>query len=464
MRGIVQALLFTSVALCLYLEHNDWPAIYHHDEPSKVTQLQKNERNLNHPMLLLEAADLARRLAGVPRSDEGGILACGRAVSAFSMALAIGLLSLAGANRLGVFGGFGVGLVSLLCFRFYEVGHYFKEDAPYLLGVAMFLWALTTSKHTAIWLGLSIGVAAASKYAGISLLLVGLLVTVERRTLVFSMLFPILLLHWRLFFMAEPMDVLFGSMTREAMWLVHGHKGIGNALPNFGYFWRLVYELGYHGVVLLGLWVIFRKQLTRADALVLAYTGIYVIVLLSTRKYSERYLLPVSMVALYYIGLQLAQLFRCVPGSRRWLQGGVATLLILAVTIPWYPWLASHRHAFANDSRSGLCQYLATELSEGAVVVADAAAEVAAAQRWRGEKASLVETAEYASRLGSLMELKARGVTHVIICYDTYYRFLVDGHFSTWTLSSVTTSIGWTPSSSVSRRPSGRDGMDSPTC
>jgi hypothetical protein len=25
------------------------------------------------------------------------------------------------------------------------------------------------------------------------------------------------------------------------------------------------------------------------------------------------------------------------------------------------------------------------------------------------------------------MELKARGVTHVIICYDTYYKFLVEG-------------------------------------
>jgi hypothetical protein len=62
-----------------------------------------------------------------------------------------------------------------------------------------------------------------------------------------------------------------------------------------------------------------------------------------------------------------------------------------------------------------------------AVIVADAAAEIEAAQRWRGDRASKIEAAEYAPSLGSLEDLRARGVTHVVICYDTYHRFLVDG-------------------------------------
>jgi hypothetical protein len=427
MRGILQAVLFMAIALGLYLEHNDWPAVYHHDEPGKVAQLQRGERNLNHPLLLLEVTDVVRRVSGVSRVDDVGIVACGRAVSAFCMAVAIGMLSLAATNRLGLLAGFAVGIVCVLYFRFYEVGHYFKEDTPYLLGVASVLWALTTTKHTAVCMGLAIGIAAASKYAGISLLVVGWLVTTEKRKLISSTLAVLTLVHLRLLMIDNPFGVLADSLMREASWLIHGHKGIGSSLPNIGYFWRLIYELGIHGLVLLGLWGLSWKRLSRSDYVVLSYIGVYFVVLLCTRKYSERYLLPVMMIALYYVGLQVAMLVRRVPARFRWGKLGVAVVLFASIVVPWYPWLVSHRNAFGGDSRSGLCQYIAEEMPAAAVIVADAAAEIEAAQRWRGDRASKIEAAEYAPSLGSLEDLRARGVTHVVICYDTYHRFLVGG-------------------------------------
>lgn len=424
MRGILLSILFAGLALGLYLEHNDWPSVYHHDEPSKVAQLQRNERNFNHPLFLLEATDLVRKLAGVSLDDEVGILVCGRFVSAACMAAALGLLSLAASRRGGIVAGLMVGMVGLLCFRFYEVGHYFKEDTPYLLGLAATLCALTTEKRNALWLGLGIGLATVSKYAGVSLLLIGLYVRPERRTLCLSFLAVVVLVHLKVFFLESPFSNLLGSISQETGWLLHGHKGMGTKVPNLDYLWRLIFALGYHGLLLLGLWGVFRKELTRADLAVVCYAVAYLLVLTFSRKYSERYLLPVLMIALYYVGLQMAFLVRKAPTSRlRWC---VAVALLCAVALPWYPRLASHREAFANDSRSGLCQYIATKMPPEPNIVADAAAEVEAAQAWRGEAITPIEVADYVPQLGSLSDLKARGVTHVIVCYDTYYRFLAE--------------------------------------
>ena len=163
MKGALLAVLFTSVALCLCLEFNDWPSVYHHDEPSKVAQLQRNERNLNHPLLLLESAELLRKVRGIGLQDEEGILACGRFVSAASMALTLGVLVLAASLRWGLYAGLAVGLSCGLSVRFYEVGHYFKEDTPFLLGHALTVLALTCSASPLL-LGLAVDAAVSVQW------------------------------------------------------------------------------------------------------------------------------------------------------------------------------------------------------------------------------------------------------------------------------------------------------------
>ena len=242
-----------------------------------------------------------------------------------------------------------------------------------------------------------------------------------------SALAVFVLVHLRLLLIDDPLGSLGDSLKNEVTWFVHGHKGIGSSLPNIGYVWRFVYELGFHGLLLLGLWVVSWKQLSRNDCIVLAYTGLYFLVLLCTRKYSERYLLPVMLIALYYVGLQVAMLVRRAPARWTWGKWGVVSALFASVIVPWWPWLQSHREAFAHDSRSGLCDYVANEMPRDAIIVADAAAELQAAQNWSGHSVIRIEVAEYVPSLGSLEDLKARGVTHVLICYDTYYRFLAEG-------------------------------------
>ena len=97
----------------------------------------------------------------------------------------------------------------------------------------------------------------------------------------------------------------------------------------------------------------------------------------------------------------------------------MAVVLFASIVVPSYPWLVSHRNAFGGDSRSGLCQYIAEKMPAAAVIVADAAAEIEAAQRWRGDRASKIEAAEYAPSLGSLEDLRARGVTHVSVNFQS---------------------------------------------
>ncbi len=440
----VLAAIFVLLGFALYQEHRDWPAVYHHDEPSKVGQIVENTRNLNHPLLLLEATEWLRLLTGTPREDAETILTLGRLFSAGCMALALGALVMAAGRRGGWVSGMMTGLVALLFWRFYEVGHYFKEDTPFLMGTALVLWAVTERMRKPTWksallLGLATGVALASKYVGAGLLAITLPVMVlyqeedgqwkrDLGWLAVGVLGIVLLVHLRFLVMDDPLATLTQSLNREVTWLVQGHRGIGNEVPNWDYAVRLYYDLGYHGLLFLGLWALFLRRLGKADLVILLFALILFAILTMSRKYSERYLLPISMISLYYVGLQMGNLVR-VAGER-WPRGRVVAILGIAAVaaFPWYPWLAKHREAFAQDSRMALCQYVQEHLPTDAVIALDENVNLRAALKRQGlEPVRRQLIALYAPELGSLAELRALGVTHVAICYDSYHRFVDAG-------------------------------------
>ncbi|MFT4639181.1 MAG: hypothetical protein ACI8T1_002505 [Verrucomicrobiales bacterium] len=288
------AVVFAGLAWALYLENGDWPAAYHHDEPSKVEQIQESYRNLNHPLLLLETTDLL----GAAGDDGTVILRRGRLVSAFCMVLAVGALVMAATRRHSWMAGLFVGGVSILYFRFYEVGHYFKEDTPFLLGLALVMWAVSErmraqNSTTAVMLGLAAGFAMSSKYAGVGMFAIVLPVAIlyregsHKRTVALVLaaaLGMFLLVHARFLFIGNPFQVLSSSVTQEVTWLVHGHKGIGTEIPSWDYAERLRFDLGYHGLALLALWVVFFRRLTKADAVLLLFGVTFFIILTMSRK------------------------------------------------------------------------------------------------------------------------------------------------------------------------------------
>ncbi len=443
--GLGIALLFTVLALTLYSEHQDWPAAFHHDEPSKVLQISDQLRNLYHPLFLLEATEWARKISGVQRDDKTGIVAIGRGVSAVCMALAVGIAALAAYWRHSWIAAFTVGTMMLLCFRFYEVAHYFKEDTPHLLGLSLvmltgFLHARSPSRRTVFAMGLAVGVAMSSKYAGagffsIALALIALYPAGRLRTsigiLIGAALGITLLIHLRFLIMLDPLGKLTRSLSQEVTWMIQGHKGVGMEVPNWDYFVRLFYDVGMHGIALILLWVPFVRRLHKADAVLIVFSMTYFAVLTMSPKYSERYLLPISLIVLFYIGLQLANLIQSVQalGNRRMISVSVAAILMTMVLVPSVPWLQDYRQAFATDSRQSMITVLHEHLSTDAHIAADAAVRLkeAEAQATGGYAALRYEEAEFAPQLGTLDELRDRGVTHLIICYDTYHRFIAKG-------------------------------------
>src|SRR5438874_7005689 len=70
-----------ALSLFAYTRHNDFAFYDHPDEPGKVRQIRENDRNFHHPLLMLNATDLALRLSGVERTRQN-IAVTGRWVSA----------------------------------------------------------------------------------------------------------------------------------------------------------------------------------------------------------------------------------------------------------------------------------------------------------------------------------------------------------------------------------------------
>src|SRR5215210_2864672 len=123
---LLTALLFLA-ALFLYTRHNTFPFYYHPDEPGKLAQMREGARNFHHPLTLLTATELLKRLAG-RELDCQGIAEVGRSVSAIFGATAVAAFSWVGFRRFGLSGGVAVGIVMLLQRRPCELARFMKED------------------------------------------------------------------------------------------------------------------------------------------------------------------------------------------------------------------------------------------------------------------------------------------------------------------------------------------------
>ena len=82
--ALLIALAMASVSFHLFTRNNDFPLNYHPDEWTKVEQIAsfRQYRNANHPLLMLESANLARQWSNVSRNDELAVAVVGRNTSA----------------------------------------------------------------------------------------------------------------------------------------------------------------------------------------------------------------------------------------------------------------------------------------------------------------------------------------------------------------------------------------------
>jgi hypothetical protein len=447
---VLVAALVLACGMALFSERSAFPFYYHPDEPGKALQLVHRSKNLHHPLLLLTTADLARRvfLQGDAEKDPQAVIELARRVVAAFAAASAALLALLATRLLGVPAGLCAGLLLVSHPLLYELAHYVKEDPPFLFGVVACALAAQHAStrrdaRSLRLLGAAAGVAAAGKYVGVALVPVAAALGAGtgggsarerwRRAgrVAGSALLTWLVLDW---WIVRSPERLPQSLARETAKALLGEHGLVKEVPHAYY---VGVQAAYGGAfvpALAALWLaaaLWRPRKVPVPEWLLAGTALGLAAALScTPKTSPRYYLPVA-AALGY--LAVAGAFRCAAlAGARWpraraLATGVAVALCASAAWQQGRDTQEVRRGFRHDDRAELLAAVAA-LPPSAVVAQDEAAELPEpARRWqhRGREPlrQTVLGARHAPDLGSLPELRARGVTHLALCERTYGRF-----------------------------------------
>lgn len=431
-RAVAVAVLFAA-AYFLHREGADFPWNYHNDEPSKVRQVLEGWRNYRHPPLMLDVVVLAEALVPGELGPQQ-VVEWGRTASAAYGAGAVALMADAAWMAGGPWAGLALGVILLTHGPSYEMAHYFKEDALFLLGLALMLHALVGWRTRgglgwcAAWL-LSSWVLLGAKWIGWIAWLGSLpwawqglrLLPRSRRTLL-ALVFaaPVLLsglrylVHWEVF-------ALTGWEEWEA--LRQGDYAAGVKVPH-----------GRYAELLGAMWPWRLLVVAAGTAVFAAWRGwlpgggwcawnvlIGWVALAWTAKFSERYLVPVAWLLAWLVCVGpviLAERLRLPrPGA---IQPVLAVLIALALVCGQWADFHIRREGFAVDSRALLQEWMARQDTASWRLAREQSTQV------RLPGGQVEEESFFAADLGPLHELRGRGITHVAVSYDVYHRY-VDG-------------------------------------
>jgi hypothetical protein len=457
MSNLAATLVAVAVLLAglgLFSERRSFPFYDHPDEPGKVQQTLHRAKNFHHPLAMLTTAELARKafLARGERDDPQAVVEIGRAVVGAFAAASAALLALLAARLFGPWAGLAAGLLALTNPLLYELAHYFKEDPVLLFGVVA--CALAAEHHASrrdvrslALLGAAAGVAAAGKYVG------ALLVPAAAAVAACSGVAPArqrwkragavvgiaaltwLALDYRIF--RSPAGIVPQSLAYELGKAFGGKHGLANEVPHAFYVGVQGESGGFLVPALAALWAVLAirrpAQVSVAEWLLAGVAVILGIAFSLTPKASPRYYLPIAIALCF---LAVAGTFRAAERARRrWPRAGIAAAALALLVCH----AAAGRQALdAREIRSGFERDDRTELF-AAVAALPPTAFVAQDQsvglpepgrRWQDARRTplpqKVMGAKQAADLGSLAELRARGVTHLALCRRTWGPYFED--------------------------------------
>ncbi|MEP6670827.1 MAG: phospholipid carrier-dependent glycosyltransferase, partial [Chthoniobacter sp.] len=360
-------------------------------------------------------------------------------------ALAVVALSLLAYAWRGWAAAIATGLTLLLHHQFFELAHYLKEDTALVCGVALsflaaFLFAQKPSVTRAALLGVSVACAISGKYIGLAVMVVALPVLWhiprERRALrlgAFVVALGLVLFLINLPLILNP-AAFAHSFDREMQLVVHGQQGTTRRVPHSLYL--NIFRDNTTPVIWVLLLVFLasrwneRHTLKRVEWLLIAFPFIYMLALSFSPKSNDRYFLPATAMFTLFaaIGaLDTGQLLR------RWMPARWATLGVIAVLVAaQIPSWLRYEMAFQHDDNREFLDWVRTQLPATAVIVKDSRVLLPDPDNSRDATRfeALPQTViarKYAADLGTIQELRKKGVTHVAISESDYGGFLLSG-------------------------------------
>ncbi len=449
---IMAAVLFAG-AFTLGTRHHDFPYSYHPDESGKVGQIIRGSRNYHHPLLLLSVTDIAARAGFVPRTPQA-IVETGRGVSAAFAAGTVAALALLAWLRYGALAGWGAGLAVAAQAELFETAHYLKEDPALVFGLALTLlaaqwWWRAPGWKTLRLLAIACGLAAAGKYVGVIALAVALpLVLWQRRDIAepgrglrlktFAIVFGLTFLAGNLPLFATKLSSPFRSIRNEVQGVAEGSRGLTREVPHGEYLDQLRKELPLAVGLLAGCYAVAllatARRRTPAEWAVLLLPLGYLAAISCSPKIAPRYLLPVSALLPLLGALGAAELAQLISASGSPARRTAGALVFAALTglilhAEW-PLLRNSYEGFQHDDPTAVAEWVQANLPPDAIIAEDHRVNLS---QTKGEGFTTparvpqkVLDANFAPDLGTLDELRAKGVTHIAICRQSYGRYFRD--------------------------------------
>lgn len=444
----ISALCFL-IALFLGSINNDFPFYYHVDEPGKARQILTGERNLHHPLLMLNTVDVFTK--SIPQwRDPQHITEIGRWSSALYSAGAVAILTFLLGTYLGATVAWIGGFIAATHWNIFELSHYFKEDPALSFGVmASFLglhFVLTrASLLSSAFFGLTLALAASGKYIGIlALLLVPVAywrsslspskLALHLVTLALSFACVFAIINWQMF--VQP-DTLQASLNKETKGVLEGGQIATHSFFHFGFFNRF-YQVARVAAIpgilfFLALGIPKLKNQSRVIISLVIFPLLLATILGFSQKDSGRYYLPAvyGVCAMAALGWKLWFDWLKIHTSKSWTKW--VTILFLLLTLGGaVERLKDYYVGFNQGSRETLSKWIATHLPSEATIAQSYATKLADPKlEERGHRKALFPqrliTLKDLQEKHTLEDLKGMGVTHLAATEPEWKTFLKQG-------------------------------------
>jgi hypothetical protein len=433
-------------AACLALDTRDngFPYFYHPDESEKASQVITGRWNFHHPMLLLTATKVAVDTLGIGKSEQP-VVETGRWVSATFTAAAVVAFSLLAFTWRGWTASFTAGIALLLHHQLFELSHYMKEDTALLAGLALtflaaFAFLRTPNAWTAAILGFATALAISGKYVGAAALAVAIPVLWrtprEQRakwlgSFAAALVVVLVLVNLPLLLDLGSFQRSFG---REMDFVVHGQRGTTRSVPHTLY-WNSFRDNSTPVVwVLL---VVFlaarwreRRSVRLVEWIVIGFPFAYTLALSFSPKTNDRYFLPAAATFTFLAALGALDVARWM--SLRLPLRWALTIPAATLAAAQLPSLLAYSRAFSRDDNAEMLAWIRANLPASAVIAKDSRIQLPDpdnkhdALRFASMPQKILAD-KYAADIGTIDQLREKGVTHVAVSESDYGKFFLRG-------------------------------------